>query len=114
LISEQPFSWTLPLAACNPFCPRSSTEIRFLPGRRAKQDAKSTAFPSIPVAFCACLGIKDKSGSFATIDAEIKKLFRKTVETIGGPEPARKLASWGECRYCDVSRTDCPERIEIV
>ena len=50
----------------------------------------------------------------AKIDAELKEIFRKTVETIGGPEPARKVASWGECRYCDISRADCPERIEIV
>lgn len=48
------------------------------------------------------------------IDADLKELFRETVLTIGGPEPARKTASWGECRYCDISRPDCPERIEIV
>ena len=48
------------------------------------------------------------------IDADLKELFRQTVLTIGGPEPARKVPSWGECRYCDISQADCPERIEIV
>jgi len=48
------------------------------------------------------------------IDADLKELFRKTVQRIGGPEPARKVASWGECRYCDISSADCPERIQIV
>ena len=47
------------------------------------------------------------------IDAELRELFRKTVLTIGGPEPAAKVASWGECRYCDISQADCPERIDI-
>jgi len=47
------------------------------------------------------------------IDAQLKKLFRKTVLAVGGPEPARKFPSWGECRYCDISKTDCSERIEI-
>jgi len=46
------------------------------------------------------------------IDAELKELFRKTVLSIGGPEPAEKVPSWGECRYCDISKADCPERIE--
>jgi hypothetical protein len=47
------------------------------------------------------------------IDADLKELFRKTVLTIGGPEPARKAPSWGECRYCDISNADCPERVDI-
>ena len=47
------------------------------------------------------------------IDAELKELFRRTVLTTGGAEPARKVPSWGECRYCDISRADCPERFEI-
>jgi hypothetical protein len=47
------------------------------------------------------------------IDADLRELFRKTVLTIGGPEPARKAPSWGECRYCDISSNDCPERIDI-
>jgi hypothetical protein len=47
------------------------------------------------------------------IDAGLKELFRKTVLTIGDHEPARRAPSWGECRYCDISKGDCPERIEI-
>jgi hypothetical protein len=47
------------------------------------------------------------------IDPELRELFRKTVLTIGGREPATKVASWGECRYCDISRIDCPERIDV-
>ncbi len=49
----------------------------------------------------------------AKIDGDLKDLFRKTVLALGGPEPARKVPSWGECRYCDISKADCPERIEI-
>jgi len=47
------------------------------------------------------------------IDAHLRELFRKTVLTIGGQEPARKVPSWGECQYCDISRADCPQRIDI-
>ena len=47
------------------------------------------------------------------IDADVRELFRKTVLMVGGPEPARKAPSWGECRYCDISEADCPERIDI-
>lgn len=46
------------------------------------------------------------------IDADLKALFRKAVLAIGGPEPPEKVPSWGECRYCDISKADCPERIE--
>lgn len=47
------------------------------------------------------------------IDAGSKELFREAVLTIGGPEPPEKVPSWGECRYCDISETDCPERIDL-
>lgn len=47
------------------------------------------------------------------IDTDLRELFRQTILTIGGPEPARKAPSWGECRYCDISKADCPQRIEI-
>jgi len=50
--------------------------------------------------------------SSSKIDPPLKQLFRKTVLAIGGRKPARKVPSWAECRYCDISRADCPERIE--
>ncbi len=49
---------------------------------------------------------------WSKIDADLKAMFRKTVLAIGGPEPAEKVPSWGECRYCDISKADCPDRIE--
>jgi hypothetical protein len=47
------------------------------------------------------------------IDNDLKQLFRTTVLTIGGQELAKRVPSWSECRFCDISKTDCPERIEI-
>ena len=47
------------------------------------------------------------------IDASLKELFQKTVLAIGGPNPIAKVPSWGECRYCDISPADCPERIDM-
>jgi hypothetical protein len=46
------------------------------------------------------------------IDDQLKELFRKTILRIGGEEPPTKMPSWGECRYCDISSADCPERME--
>jgi len=31
---------------------------------------------------------------------------------IAGLEPAFKVPSPNECRFCDIARTECPERIE--
>ncbi len=46
------------------------------------------------------------------IDTDLKGLFRQTVLAIGGKEHAPRIPSWGECRYCDISKADCPQRIE--
>jgi hypothetical protein len=47
------------------------------------------------------------------VDDEFKQLLKKTVLKVGGTEPPKKAPSWGECRYCDISKADCPERIEV-
>jgi hypothetical protein len=49
----------------------------------------------------------------AKIDDHLKTLFRNTVLAIGGKEPATKVPSWPECRYCDISKADCPQRIDV-
>jgi hypothetical protein len=49
----------------------------------------------------------------AKIDDDLKTLFRNTVLAIGGKEPATKVPSWPECRYCDISKADCPQRIDV-
>ena len=34
------------------------------------------------------------------------------IRTAGSPDPPARVPSWGECRFCDISKTDCPERLE--
>ena len=45
------------------------------------------------------------------INSELKELFKQTVLSVGGSEPLRKVPSWGECRFCDISKADCQQRI---
>ncbi|MBD2105317.1 PD-(D/E)XK nuclease family protein [Leptolyngbya sp. FACHB-261] len=37
--------------------------------------------------------------------------FRRTVETVSNSRPARKVPSLRECRFCDVSKKYCSERV---
>jgi hypothetical protein len=46
------------------------------------------------------------------INDELRELFKQTVLAAGGSEPLRKIPSWGECRFCDISKADCPERVD--
>ena len=35
------------------------------------------------------------------------------LDILAGPEEeARRIPSWQECRYCPISKTHCPDRIE--
>ena len=47
------------------------------------------------------------------IDKSLKNLFKDIVTDVGGAEPLEKVPSWGECRFCDITRADCPERIGV-
>jgi len=43
---------------------------------------------------------------------ELKDLMRRLIERVGGDAPARKVPSYSECRFCDITAADCPEKIE--
>jgi len=47
------------------------------------------------------------------VNDELKQLFRKTVLKVGGQAPPKKAPSWGECRFCDISKADCPQRVDV-
>jgi hypothetical protein len=48
----------------------------------------------------------------AKIDDKVRKQFRDMMERVSGDPPARKVPSPGECRYCDIPKSECPERVE--
>lgn len=48
------------------------------------------------------------------VDEDFKASFRETVGFVGAAQPARRVPSESECRYCKVSKAYCAERIELV
>jgi hypothetical protein len=46
------------------------------------------------------------------LDDEMRGLIRATIERVGGPTPPPKVPSASECRFCDITAGDCPERVE--
>ena len=46
------------------------------------------------------------------IDSGLKEVVWDLIRRIGDEKPCRKVPSCGECDWCDISKEDCPERIE--
>ena len=46
------------------------------------------------------------------IDNDLKDLVYEIIEKIGGETPLPKCPSYGECRYCDITKKDCSEKVE--
>lgn len=46
------------------------------------------------------------------VDEAFKQQLAKTLQLITSNEPAARVPSYGECRFCDISRKDCPGRID--
>jgi len=76
----------------------------------------------LPIVHQACKG-KTMTGLVQYTDSEVpiaatdltdgmRKLIRTTIERAGGTEPTPKVPSLGECRWCDITKEDCPERVE--
>ena len=47
----------------------------------------------------------------AVDDAFIENLSA-LISRLSGDEPARRVPSRQECRFCDISAADCPERVD--
>lgn len=46
------------------------------------------------------------------LDDELKALISGTIGRVGGEKPLPKVPSLSECRFCDITAADCPERID--
>lgn len=46
------------------------------------------------------------------VNEEFKTQFREAIALLSNPTPARKVPSFQECRFCDVSVEYCLERLE--
>ena len=46
------------------------------------------------------------------VDERFINSVKSLVQRIGAREPAVKTPSRGECRFCDITLADCPERVE--
>ena len=54
------------------------------------------------------------------VQIPVSGLDRRFIDRLGAlirrladENPARKVPSLAECRWCDITREDCPERIEV-
>lgn len=47
------------------------------------------------------------------IDEEFKAQFREEIALLSSATPSRKVPSYQECRYCDISAQYCSERMDV-
>ena len=46
------------------------------------------------------------------LTSEHKQLIRTIIERVAGDTTLPRVPSYGECRFCEIGRKDCPERID--
>ena len=46
------------------------------------------------------------------VNEDFKSQFRGAIAILSSATPARKVPSFQECRFCDISRLYCPERMD--
>lgn len=65
------------------------------------------------VTFDGCVAYEDGYVPISSIDidADLKEVVWDLIKRIGNDKPCRKVPSSGECKWCDISKEDCPERM---
>ena len=76
----------------------------------------------LPYTHAACEGIplagevqyRDASVHIAPeqLSDEMRWLIRGVIERVGGPDEPARVPSLSECRFCDLTAADCPQRVE--
>jgi len=46
------------------------------------------------------------------VDTDLKEVVWDLIKRIGGDKPCRKVPSYDECKWCDISKENCPEKVE--
>ncbi len=46
------------------------------------------------------------------VDDAFQAHFREMIGAVGGEAELRRVPSWSECQWCDITSADCPDRIE--
>jgi len=46
------------------------------------------------------------------VDDDLKEVVWDLVKRVGGEKPCRKVPSYSECKWCDISKNDCPQKME--
>ena len=46
------------------------------------------------------------------IPAQLRRIVRETMHRVGGDLELPRVPSYDECRFCDISAADCPDRVE--
>ena len=47
------------------------------------------------------------------INEKFKAQFREAIALLGSATPSRKVPSYQECRYCDISSQYCSKRVDV-
>jgi hypothetical protein len=48
----------------------------------------------------------------SALSADIRGLVKRAIERAAGAAPTQKTPSHAECRFCDITAVDCPERVD--
>ena len=46
------------------------------------------------------------------LDSGFRTRFRETMAQVGGAAALARSPSFNECRFCDIGRLDCPDRVD--
>ena len=49
----------------------------------------------------------------SAVDKKFTENLGSLIRRLASETPARRIPSAGECRFCDITKADCPERVEV-
>ncbi len=92
--------------------PRASDHVQVMLYMYAVPKAFPEKYRNVALEGRVVYGEREVAVPSSAVDEKFVKRFSELIRRLASNEPAKRVPSFGECRYCNIPASECPDRVD--
>ena len=92
--------------------PRASDHVQVMLYMYAVPKAFPEKYRNVVLEGRVVYGEREVAVPSSAVDEKFVKRFSELIRRLASNEPAKRVPSFGECRYCNIPASECPDRVD--